>query len=154
VSENYKIMAPSAEVFDYRLGHQSTMLKSHSTRTTSKSDTDLTPQIKPHYRILDVGCGTGKTTLSLAKLVPNGSVVGIDFSSSAVATARQNASDEGIKNCQFKKSDAYHLYWEDNTFDMVHCNQCLIHLEDPGRVLGEMRRVCKVGGVVTARESK
>ena len=39
----------------------------------------LLPHLKPSFRILDVGCGPGSITLDLARLVPDGHVVGIDI---------------------------------------------------------------------------
>lgn len=148
-------MAPSADMTsNYTQGHHPTVLKSHNSRTASKCAAYLIPHIKPHYRILDIGCGPGSITLDLAELVPEGSVTAIDYSSTAINAAKENAAERGVKNCQFKVGDAYHLYWEDNTFDVVHCHQCLIHVDDPGRVLQEMRRVCKVGGIVAAREGE
>ena len=41
----------------------------------------------------------------------------------------------------------------DDTFDVVHAHQVLQHVSDPVRALGEMRRVCRPGGVVAARDS-
>jgi len=147
-------MAPSADIQStYTQGHHVTVLKSHASRTAAKNAAYLIPHIKTHFRILDVGCGPGSITVDLARLVPQGSIIGLDYSSVAVNAAKKLASDQGIKNAEFKTGDAYHLYWEDETFDVVHCHQCLIHMDDPGRVLKEMRRVCKKGGIVAAREA-
>jgi SAM-dependent methyltransferase len=41
----------------------------------------------------------------------------------------------------------------DDTFDVVHAHQVLQHLADPVQALREMRRVCRPGGVVAARDS-
>jgi ubiquinone/menaquinone biosynthesis C-methylase UbiE len=48
-------------------------------RTAKDFATHLLPHIKPHYRILDIGCGPGSITLDLARLVPDGFVRGIDI---------------------------------------------------------------------------
>ena len=47
-------------------------------RTAEDCATHLLPHLKPHYRILDVGCGPGSITVGLARYVPQGSVVGVD----------------------------------------------------------------------------
>src|SRR5580692_1232777 len=41
----------------------------------------------------------------------------------------------------------------DDTFDVVHAHQVLQHVADPVRALQEMRRVCRPGGVVAARDA-
>jgi ubiquinone/menaquinone biosynthesis C-methylase UbiE len=139
---------------NYALGHHASVLQTHSVRTAAKCAAHVLPHILPHHRILDVGCGPGSITLDLAKLVSEGSAVGVDFSAEAVDVARQNALDRGVHNCEFRTGDVYSLDWPDGTFDIVVTNQCLVHLSDPARALMEMRRVCKVGGLVAAREGK
>ena len=66
--------------------------------------------------ILDVGCGDGKITNKIAKMVPNGKVVGIDYSASMIKTAEQTYSD--IQNLSFKVSDATNLTF-DQKFDWI-----------------------------------
>src|SRR5205807_5358631 len=40
----------------------------------------------------------------------------------------------------------------DDSFDVVHAHQVLQHVADPVRALAEMRRVCRPGGIVAARD--
>ena len=49
-------------------------------RTAEACAAHVLPYIKPHFRILDIGCGPGSISLDLARLVPEGSVVGVDIS--------------------------------------------------------------------------
>ena len=44
------------------------------------------------------------------------------------------------------------LGFDDATFDVVHAHQVLQHLADPIAALAEMRRVCRPGGIVAARD--
>ena len=53
----------------------------------------------------------------------------------------------------FATGDVYALAYADDTFDVVHAHQVLQHVSDPVAALREMRRVCRPGGVVVARES-
>jgi SAM-dependent methyltransferase len=46
----------------------------------------------------------------------------------------------------------YRLDFADGTFDVVHAHQVLQHLTDPVAALREMRRVCRPGGLVAARD--
>lgn len=54
--------------------------------------------IKPGMRIADLGCGAGKTTFHLNRLVqPNGQSVGVDIGEQRIEYARKHYSDEGIE---------------------------------------------------------
>src|SRR4051794_4020255 len=58
-------------------------------------------------RVLDVGCGTGDTTLEIARRVgPGGEVVGIDISAPLLAHASESASAAGVDNVRFVLADA------------------------------------------------
>lgn len=48
-------------------------------RTAQVHARHLLPHLKPHYRVLDIGCGPGSITADLAELVPDGEVVGLDI---------------------------------------------------------------------------
>ena len=49
--------------------------------------------------------------------------------------------------------DVYAIDAADDTYDVVHAHQVLQHLADPVAALVEMRRVCRSGGVVAARDA-
>ena len=56
--------------------------------------------IKPGMRVADLGCGPGKTTYHLNKLVqPNGSVVGVDISEHRIEYALSKYQDVGLEFC-------------------------------------------------------
>jgi len=56
--------------------------------------------------VLDVGCGTGKSTFSTACRAPEGTVLGVDLSSRMLAYARAQAAAEGVTNVTFLQADA------------------------------------------------
>src|SRR4051794_9818928 len=63
----------------------------------------LAPQ--PGERILDIGCGSGDTSLALAQAVgPDGSVLGVDISAPLLAVARRRAPD--LERLAFALGDA------------------------------------------------
>jgi ubiquinone/menaquinone biosynthesis C-methylase UbiE len=136
----------------YQFRHHPAVTKIHAQRTAMKNTPYLLPHIKPHHRILDVGCGPGSITLDFAALVPEGAVLGIDFSDIAISLAQAATTERNIQNCEFKTGDAMNLDFGDEEFDIVHCHQCLIHLPDPIKALKEMMKVCKSGGIVAVRE--
>jgi ubiquinone/menaquinone biosynthesis C-methylase UbiE len=124
-----------------------------ATRTVAKCCAYMQSHIKPTSQILDVGCGAGAITIDLARLVPQGRVLGIDISSDSLAQATSLAQAHGIKNVEFIKSDAHAIQaLDDESFDIVHSHMVLLHLPDPVKALREMRRLVKPGGVVAARD--
>jgi SAM-dependent methyltransferase len=54
--------------------------------------------------------------------------------------------------CQYRVGSAEVLAFEDASFDLVTCQTLLIHVRDPARVIGEMVRVLRPGGVLLAAE--
>src|SRR3954468_15585257 len=57
-------------------------------------------------RVLDIGCGSGPTSLDLAERVgPDGEVVGADIAPAMLAAARARAADAGARNVRFVTAD-------------------------------------------------
>ena len=137
----------------YSHGHHESVLRSHRWRTAENSAAYLLPRLQPHALVLDVGSGPGTITLDLASRVSGGRVVGLDRAPAAVAAGRQAARDAAVQRVHFEVGDVYALAHPDGTFDVVHAHQVLQHLSDPVAALAEMRRVCKPGGVVAARDA-
>ncbi|PYH43023.1 class I SAM-dependent methyltransferase [Aspergillus saccharolyticus JOP 1030-1] len=142
-----------SEKATYTHGHHASVLRSHGQRTALNSARFLLPYLKPHMKILDIGCGPGTITIDLATYVPEGHVTGLDMVGDILPGARERATAREITNIDFTTGDANALAYADETFDVVFCHQVLQHVGDPVAVLSEMRRVCKVGGIVAAREA-
>jgi SAM-dependent methyltransferase len=139
----------------YLHGHHDSVLRSHRWRTVENSAgylLPLFPMLSSGAQVLDVGCGPGTITIGLAALIGDGHVVGIDAAEDVLADARSEAVRREQPNVSFEVGDAYHLRFDDQSFDVVHAHQVLQHLADPVAALVEMRRVCRVGGVVAARD--
>jgi len=136
----------------YLHGHHDSVLRSHRWRTAENSAGYLLPRLAPDARVLDVGCGPGTITADLAARVPGGDVTGIDAAADVLAQAREEAGRRGQRNVRFDTGDVYDLDFADGTFDVVHAHQVLQHLTDPVAALREMRRVCRPGGLVAARD--
>ena len=134
----------------YTHGHHEAVLRSHRWRTAENSAAYLLPHLAPGLSILDVGCGPGTITLDFANRVAPGRVIGVDAAPAAIEAA--TAESQGADNVEFRTADLYALDFADDTFDIVHAHQVLQHLEDPVAALREMRRVCKPGGIVAARD--
>ena len=78
--------------------------------------------ITGHDRVLDIGCGTGQTTLHAARAAAAGSVLGIDLSSAMLAYARQRAADGHLENVSFVQADAQIHPFDPDTFDVAISN--------------------------------
>jgi SAM-dependent methyltransferase len=137
----------------YTHGHHESVLRSHKWRTAENSAAYLLPHLKPGMRLLDVGCGPGTITIDLARRVAPGQVIGLDRVEEPLESARTDAVEAGVDNVTFQTGDAYALPFDDDSFDVVHAHQVLQHLTDPVAALREMRRVCRPGGIVAARDS-
>jgi ubiquinone/menaquinone biosynthesis C-methylase UbiE len=96
-------------------------------------------------RILDVGCGTGRYAIDLAK---GGAIVeGIDLSNEMLEIARKKAKKEGIElklTCQ----DISKISYPKNQFDIVISNLVISHVNDFKKAIKEMVRVCKLKGII------
>jgi SAM-dependent methyltransferase len=137
----------------YLHGHHDSVLRSHRWRTAANSAGYLLSRLPVDGKVLDVGCGPGTISAGLAALVPGGHVVAVDAAPEVLATARQEADVQGQQNISFQVGDAYRLAFDGGAFDVVHAHQVLQHMANPVAVLTEMRRVCRKGGVVAARDA-
>jgi SAM-dependent methyltransferase len=137
----------------YTHGHHESVLRSHRWRTAANSASYLLPHLEPGMALLDVGCGPGTITADLAALVAPGQVTALEYTADALDLARAEVSARGQANVAFAVADVHDLDLADGRFDVVHAHQVLQHVGDPVRALREMRRVCKPGGLVAARDS-
>jgi len=92
--------------------------------------------------LLDVGCGAGFLTNALAQAGHR--VVGVDLSESSLEVARRF---DATKSVVYEQGDAYALPFSDSSFDVVTSMDFLEHVEDPGRVVAEIARVLRPGGL-------
>ena len=103
-------------------------------------------------RVLDVGTGSGRIAMRLARLNPALSIEGIDLSESMLALAREHAGQAGLRNVRFSLGDAKRLPFEAQSFDLVISHQLIHQLPDPLVALKEMNRVAKPGGAILVRD--
>ncbi|HCE44211.1 MAG TPA: hypothetical protein DET40_11745 [Lentisphaeria bacterium] len=97
-------------------------------------------------KVLDLGCGPGFTSCELAKVVEDGSVIGIDISGDLIAEAEKYSLRNKIGNINFMEADAYEMQLPGNSFDFAYARLLLQHLEHPGTALRNISRVLKPGG--------
>ncbi|GAB3550125.1 SAM-dependent methyltransferase [Actinopolyspora lacussalsi] len=144
-------MSASDEV--YSQGHAESVVRSQRWRRVDNSAAYLVERLRPGQNVLDVGCGPGTITVDLAERVAPGRVVGVDPGESVLSRAREEAAAARTDNVEFRLGDVHELDFDDDTFDVVHAHQVLLHLTDPVGALREMLRVVRPGGIVAARDT-
>ena len=137
----------------YTHGHHESVLRSHRWRTAENSAAYLLPHLAPGMSLLDIGCGPGTLTADLAARIAPGRVTAGEIAADALEIARAETAARGQSNIQFTVCDVQRLDFPDGTFDVVHAHQVLQHVSDPVWALREMRRVCRPGGIIAARDS-
>src|SRR5207244_643869 len=76
--------------------------------------------VRPASRCLGSGCGGGDFTVALARLVPDGSVMGVDFDEGKIAIARDEATTAGITNVEYRQGDIMSPPSTDAAFDVIY----------------------------------
>jgi len=113
-------------------------------RTVENSNRNLLKYLRPGLSVLDVGCGTGAITRSIAQIVgPTGRVLGIDPNAGLLEQARQQAAD--MPGLDFQQADAYTIDTTER-FDLVTCARTLQWLAQPKEALMTLNRLVKPGG--------
>ena len=103
-------------------------------------------------RVLEVGCGTGSQTLSLAANSPQAQITSVDVSEPSVRAAKERVEAAGYRNVTFHRADLFDLPFENGSFDDLFVCFVLEHLSDPVEALKKMRPVLRSGGTVTVFE--
>jgi ubiquinone/menaquinone biosynthesis C-methylase UbiE len=99
-------------------------------------------------RVLDIGCGTGSTTLAAARQVGmQGECTGIDISEPMTATARARAAREGI-SARFLCADAQMHAFEPASFDMIMSRFGVMFFRDPVQAFANLRRAARNGAML------
>ena len=104
-------------------------------------------KIKTDDKVLDVGCGGGKTINFLSQVAPKGKICGIDYSEKSVDISKHENS-ENIKNCrvEIRKAGVSSIPYPDGSFDCVTSFESFYFWPDPENDLKEILRVLKPGG--------
>ena len=105
--------------------------------------------IKSTFRILDVGCGGGKTVARLATMAATGSVSGLDYSRASVAASlRTNRDAVADGRVVIYHGTVSSLPFPDRHFDLVTAVETHFYWPNLTADLREIRRVLKPDGKV------
>lgn len=94
-------------------------------------------------RLLDVACGNGKLIFSIARILSDCELCGIDESNSKIA---RNARKRSNSNIHFQAASADNLPYDNNYFDVITCANAIHCFPQKVRAIDEMHRVLKNGG--------
>lgn len=92
--------------------------------------------------VLDLGCGSGRFTIALAKLGTK-SCTGIDLGIEGLNIGKSLSKQMKLKNIKFKKGNVLNLPFKDKTFDFIFCKGVLHHTGNTYKGLEELLRVLK-----------
>jgi arsenite methyltransferase len=108
-------------------------------------------ELKGNEYVLDVGSGTGRTAVQIAKRLTTGRLVGIDIwdtmelSGNSPERAYKNAEIEGVKaKVDFKFGNVLKIPFDDNTFDIVTCSSVLNNLSGEKNRIEAMKEIFRV----------
>jgi ubiquinone/menaquinone biosynthesis C-methylase UbiE len=107
-------------------------------------------------RVLDLGTGTGRLAIELAKARDcNFEITGLDVSEDMLSRALKNTRQAGLENkIRYILSNASILPFPDQSFDLVVSYASLHHWFDPVKVLNEAQRVTREKGCLIIRDNQ
>ena len=112
--------------------------------------------IKKGMRVLDLGCGSGAFTPSVARAVgEKGKVYALDIQADMLKQLERKLSkpeNRDIKNIKLIEGNAYELPFDDDSLDLVNMVTVLQEIPDRNRALKDVKRVLKPGGLFAVTE--
>ena len=103
--------------------------------------------LKGTENVLDLGCGDGKVTADISKIVSEGSIIGVDNSAEMIKLAKDRHSEAIYPNLSFQEMDAVNLNFNDH-FDLIFSNAVLHWVKDHKAVIKGMFKSLKQDGRV------
>lgn len=104
-------------------------------------------------KVLDIGCGSGGITLSLAEDYGAGRVTGIDVEAPVLARARRRAGERGLDDrVDFIQVEPGPFPFPADSFDVVFSKDSIIHIPDKEALFADVMRILAPGGRLLASD--
>ena len=107
---------------------------------------DAEVEIHKTDRVLDVGCGTGKSSRDAARRAPAGTVLGVDLSARMLEEARRRSRLDGLTNIEFRQGDAQVHQFELGVTDLAISVFGAMFFNDPTAAFVNIARSLRPGG--------
>jgi SAM-dependent methyltransferase len=108
---------------------------------------------KTPISVLDVGTGTARIPIALCRLTDRVRITAVDLSAHMLQRAQRNVIEAGLgRSIRLEQVDAKGLPYPDGSFDAVISNSIVHHIPEPIRVIREMLRVLRPGGLLFVRD--
>jgi ubiquinone/menaquinone biosynthesis C-methylase UbiE len=111
-------------------------------------------ELKPDFRVLELGPGPGYFSPAVAKAVPRGKLVLVDVQPEMLDMARKRLDAQGIDNVEYRQADALSLPADDASFDVAFLAAVLGEVPDRSACLKELHRVLRPGGLLSVTEMR
>ncbi len=109
--------------------------------------------LRPGLQVLDLGCGYGRLTIPIARLVaPGGEVVGVDIQEGMLRVARQRMESSGLTNVSFRRAGAGQGALERRRFDRALMVTVLGEIQRQAEALREVCDALKPEGFLSVTE--
>lgn len=108
--------------------------------------------IRPKDKILNVGCGSGKSDRLLV-LEFQAKVIGIDISSRQLEKAKERAIYLGLDNITYQNASMTNIPLKDNSVDHILIQQSFFHCHDKKQAIREFYRILKKDGKIILEDS-
>ena len=96
---------------------------------------------RPGGRLLDLGCGDGQWTIAVARHSGARAIYGVEVRENAAATARAHGVDVVVADLSSGLASL-----EGSSFDVIHANQVIEHVQDTDCFMREVRRLLRPDG--------
>ena len=127
-------------------------LESHHEQVIGPAGRMAMDRLGPHpgQHVVDLGCGTGQTTLALAgRVAPGGRAVGVDIAIALLDRAREHAADAGIANIEFQHADVQSSDLGSARFDGAFSRFGVMFFADPVAAFTNVHRSLKPGAALS-----